>query len=296
MLSCDENVVIVAPKSSKPHLHFALWTMGYTLTLGIAMLFGYSVGGSIAELNAGPGHFSSRSQVQNKLARPMAPVAGQGSPVISRRDAFALTTAAGVLLGTGPAGAIQGMTAGRLPGFGPIDERGYRRYSRPEGKSGGHGVGWSEIPPYSFDLPASFEEVAVSIADLGGTELDARFKSADYGDVAIIVAPIMRFKDIPFNAKVTIDQLGTPEQLVRAFAPEIRGEPLEEEDLKSVEVENRDGLLYYQYELRPRTVVSMTSTGNRLFILVARSPGPRQWAKFAADLTTIATSFRVSQV
>lgn len=60
-------------------------------------------------------------------------------------------------------------SAGRLPGFGPIDERGYRRYSRPEGKSGGHGVGWSEIPPYSFDLPASFEEVAVSIADLGMT-------------------------------------------------------------------------------------------------------------------------------
>lgn len=53
MLSCDENVVIVAPKSSKPHLHFALWTMGYTLTLGIAMLFGYSVGGMLLMLALG---------------------------------------------------------------------------------------------------------------------------------------------------------------------------------------------------------------------------------------------------
>ena len=38
---------------------------------------------------------------------------------------------------------------------------------RPQGKSGGHGVGWSEIPQYSFDVHETFEEVAVSIADLG---------------------------------------------------------------------------------------------------------------------------------
>jgi hypothetical protein len=32
------------------------------------------------------------------------------------------------------------------------DEAGFYTYSRPEGKSGGHGVGWSEIPSYKFKV------------------------------------------------------------------------------------------------------------------------------------------------
>ncbi len=40
-----------------------------------------------------------------------------------------------------------------------------------QGKSGGHGVGWSEIPAYKFKVPATWEERPVSIADLGGTEV-----------------------------------------------------------------------------------------------------------------------------
>ena len=44
-------------------------------------------------------------------------------------------------------------------------------YQRPEGKSGGHGVGWSEIPRYKLRVPTGWEETPVSIADLGGTEV-----------------------------------------------------------------------------------------------------------------------------
>ena len=50
------------------------------------------------------------------------------------------------------------------------DADGFLQYQRPEGKSGGHGVGWSEIPRYSFRVPQGWEETPVSIADLGGTE------------------------------------------------------------------------------------------------------------------------------
>lgn len=32
------------------------------------------------------------------------------------------------------------------------DEDGFHTYRRPEGKSGGHGVGWSEIPVYTFKV------------------------------------------------------------------------------------------------------------------------------------------------
>ena len=56
---------------------------------------------------------------------------------------------------------------------------------------------------------------------VGGTEIDARFQSKTHGDIAIIVAPVLRFKDIGFNARVTIDQLAQPQQIVEGFAPEV---------------------------------------------------------------------------
>ena len=56
------------------------------------------------------------------------------------------------------------------------DADGLLQYLRPEGKSGGHGVGWSEIPQYGFKVPAGagWQEIPVSIADLGGAEIDLR--------------------------------------------------------------------------------------------------------------------------
>jgi len=242
------------------------------------------------------------------LRRPLAPAihaevdiqksaaAVQTSPsAVARRGAIALVTA-GLASVNQQANAIQGMTAGRVPGFSDeIDERGFRKYMRPQGKSGGHGVGWSEIPQYSFDVHETFEEVAVSIADLGGTEIDARFQSKTHGDIAIIVAPVLRFKDIGFNARVTIDQLAQPQQIVEGFAPEVMGNPIEEEDVASTIVEERDGLLYYQFEVRPRTIICATATGNRLFLLVTKS-SYRQWSQHADELRDIARSFRVPTV
>lgn len=57
---------------------------------------------------------------------------------------------------------------------GAPDEDGFLQYQRPEGKSGGHGVGWSEIPRYKFRVPVGWEDTPVSIADLGGTEVSLR--------------------------------------------------------------------------------------------------------------------------
>jgi hypothetical protein len=54
---------------------------------------------------------------------------------------------------------------------GEADAAGFYTYTRPEGKSGGHGIGWSEVPRYSFKVPGGWEETPVSIADLGGTEV-----------------------------------------------------------------------------------------------------------------------------
>lgn len=59
------------------------------------------------------------------------------------------------------------------------DGDGFYTYVRPEGKSGGHGVGWSEMPRYSFKVPGGWEETPVSIADLGGTEVMLRQSASE---------------------------------------------------------------------------------------------------------------------
>lgn len=41
-------------------------------------------------------------------------------------------------------------------------------------------------------------QVPVSIADLGGTEIDLRFKSSKEGRLFVIVAPVQRFSDGAF--------------------------------------------------------------------------------------------------
>jgi hypothetical protein len=146
--------------------------------------------------------------------------------------------------------------AGRVPGTRPSDTEGFNSYTRPEGKSGGHGVGWSEIPRYSFEVspatlhainthssasrvrsrlfrplfsrrrgahrarapggsgelpaltrgrtrraqvPEDWEETPVSIADLGGAEVDLRFGFKPEGDLAVVVAPVLRFADVGYN-------------------------------------------------------------------------------------------------
>lgn len=77
---------------------------------------------------------------------------------MSRRMALMSLTASGVFAAssvTSVAEAIQGLTAGRIPGITGPDSEGYYTYTRPEGKSGGHGVGWTEIPRYAFVLHVS---------------------------------------------------------------------------------------------------------------------------------------------
>ncbi|KAJ6337289.1 hypothetical protein OIU76_007048 [Salix suchowensis] len=101
--------------------------------------------------------------------------------------------------GEGLAVVKQGLLAGRIPGLSEPDDQGWRTYRRPDDKSGGHGVGWSPIIPYLFSVPQGWEEVPVSIADLGGTEIDLRFGSSKEGRLFVIVAPVLRFADSEFQ-------------------------------------------------------------------------------------------------
>ena len=198
--------------------------------------------------------------------------------------------------------AVQGLVAGRVPGLGELDQEGFRKYTRPEGKSGGHGVGWSEIPPYSFVVPDGWDEKPTSIADLGGAEVDLRFQGTE-GDLAVVVAPVLRFRDIGFNANVTLDDIfeGGPRQLIEGFAPELTGEPLNDESLLKMEKVMVNNLPKYQYEVLGgdklpghHLLISATATRNRVYIVTVNASA-NQWRKYKAPLTKIADSFSVQR-
>ncbi|KAM1105490.1 hypothetical protein ACFX13_002503 [Malus domestica] len=185
----------------------------------------------------------------------------------------------------------QGLLAGRIPGLSEPDEQGWRTYRRPDEKSGGHGVGWSPIIPYLFSVPQDWEEVPVSIADLGGTEIDLRFGSPKEGRISVIVAPVLRFAD-NLDGDATIEKIGRPETVINAFGPEVIGENVEGK-VMSINVVQDSGRTYYQYELEPpHALITATAAGNRLYLFNVTGSG-LQWKRHYKDLKKIADSFRV---
>ncbi|KDP43060.1 hypothetical protein JCGZ_25246 [Jatropha curcas] len=185
----------------------------------------------------------------------------------------------------------QGLLAGRIPGLSEPDEQGWRTYRRPDDKSGGHGVGWSPIIPYSFSVPQDWEEVPVSIADLGGTEIDLRFASSKEGRLSVIVAPVLRFAD-NLGDNATIERIGPPEKVISAFGPEVIGDNVEGKVI-SMNVAEHSGRMYYQYELEPpHALITATAAGNRFYLFSVMGSG-LQWKRHYKDLKRIAESFRV---
>ncbi|XP_022768026.1 psbP domain-containing protein 4, chloroplastic-like isoform X2 [Durio zibethinus] len=216
--------------------------------------------------------------------------------ILSRRSILVsgISLASSAVLGfpgDGLAVVKQGLLAGRIPGLSEPDEQGWRTYRRPDDKSGGHGVGWSPIIPYAFSVPQDWEEVPVSIADLGGTEIDLRFASSKEGRLFVIVAPVLRFAD-NLGQNATIEKIGPPEKVINAFGPEVIGENVEGKVL-SINTAEHDGRMYYQYELEPpHALITATAAGNRLYLFSVTGSG-LQWKRHYKDLKRIAESFRV---
>ncbi|KAF9612347.1 hypothetical protein IFM89_039065 [Coptis chinensis] len=179
----------------------------------------------------------------------------------------------------------------KLKGYLLKVQTGWRTYRRPDEKSGGHGVGWSPIIPYSFSVPQGWEEVPVSIADLGGTEIDLRFASSQEGRLSVVVAPVLRFAD-NLGEDVKIQNIGTPDKVISAFGPEVIGENVDGRVL-STEVMEYDGRMYYHYELEPpHYLITATAAGNRLYLFNVTANG-LQWKRHSKELKRISETFRV---
>ena len=69
--------------------------------------------------------------------------------------------------------------------------------------------------------------VAVIHSNAVAMQIDLRFGKEQDGALAIVVAPVLRFLDVGFNADVRIKELGSPEKLIGGFGPELFGSPLQ---------------------------------------------------------------------
>ncbi|KAL4565811.1 hypothetical protein LXL04_029917 [Taraxacum kok-saghyz] len=219
-----------------------------------------------------------------------------GCGVLKRRTAIVsgASLVSSAILGfprEGLAVVKQGLLAGRIPGLSEPNEQGWRTYRRPDEKSGGHGVGWSPIIPYAFSVPDGWEETPVSIADLGGTEIDLRFGNPSCGRLFVVVAPVLRFADyLEDDAK--IEKIGTPEKVINAFGPEVIGENVDGK-VVSTQVKEYSGRKYYQFELEPpHCLITATAAGNRLYLFNVLANG-LQWKRHNQDLKKISDSFRI---
>jgi hypothetical protein len=128
--------------------------------------------------------------------------------------------------------------------------------------------------------------------ECSGTEIDLRYGNREEGNLLVVVAPVLRFKEIPIGANVNVTDLAPPENIIAGFAPELFGVPLQEGDLLDMQVVTKDGLPYYVYELSKHRLVSAAATGNRLYMLALRC-NSIQWRRAGDKAVKIRDSFRV---
>ncbi|GKB36871.1 PsbP domain-containing protein 4, chloroplastic isoform X2 [Tanacetum coccineum] len=108
----------------------------------------------------------------------------------------------------------------------------------------------------------------VSIADLGGTEIDLRFSNPSEGRISVVVAPVLRFADY-LEDDARIEKIGSPEKVINAFGPEVIGQNVEGKVMNSA-VKEYSGRKYYQFELEPpHCLITATAAGNRLCLVSA---------------------------
>ena len=99
----------------------------------------------------------------------------------------------------------------------------------------------------------------------------------DEGQLAVVVAPVLRFMNVGYNADVRIEDIGPPEKVLNGFAPEILGGPVEDDDLLKEETMTKnlggEPLTYYIWETKSHDLLSATAFKNRVFIIALRASG-----------------------
>ena len=108
----------------------------------------------------------------------------------------------------------------------------------------------------------------------------------------MVLAPVLRFRDVDEGANPTIEDIIPFERFMAGFGPELTQSPVQEEDIVDSFVDKRDGLTYYNFELKNHTLVAATVWKKRVNIICLNAPA-RQWRNSADKLRSTRNSFKV---
>lgn len=108
----------------------------------------------------------------------------------------------------------------------------------------------------------------------------------------MVLAPVLRFADVKEGTNPGIEELIPFGRFMAGFGPELTQNPVDDTDIVDSFVDKRDGLTYYNFELKNHTLVAATAYKKRIFIICLKAPS-RQWRSSADKLRATMKSFKV---
>ena len=87
----------------------------------------------------------------------------------------------------------------------------------------------------------------------------------------IVLAPVLRFANVQDGENPTIEELVPITNLILGFRAEVLGQPVNEEQIKSMEKDTRNGLTHYNYEISNDAHWLISATVWKKSVLVCRA-------------------------
>ncbi|XP_078182602.1 thylakoid lumenal protein (Mog1/PsbP/DUF1795-like photosystem II reaction center PsbP family protein) [Carex rostrata] len=160
------------------------------------------------------------------------------------------------------------------------------------------------VEPYKFLLPPTWKQTRIANILSGNycqpkcaePWIEVKFEDEKQGKIQVVASPLIRLTNKP-NA--TIEDIGTPEELIASLGPFVTGNTLDPDELLEASVEKRDGQTYYRYVLETpfaltgtHNLAKATAKGNTVVLFVA-SANEKQWSSAQKTLKAIVDSFEV---
>jgi len=157
---------------------------------------------------------------------------------------------------------------------------------------------------YAFSIPPNFKEARISntlngnfcMPNCAEPWYEVVYEDPAAGNIKLLAVPLLKLT----NAKdVTVEKLGTPDQLLARIGPYVTGTYFDEDSLQSAgSRKGDDGLTYYMYEIYqldaqngPHNVCAVTAKGEVLFVFMATA-NDKQWRSSEGIMRKAVDSFR----
>eukprot|EP00873_Tetraselmis_striata_P026458 jgi/Tetstr1/446722/TSEL_034210.t1 len=247
----------------------------------------------------------ARARPASLKVRSQARRVEQSAPVgFGRREALTAATGAALLLGgSGPALAKDDKNVGA---YLPVYEEDSDLVLFVPGPRETPAIRAGTIDPkapYRFALPPKWHRDPVANISSGNycqpncaePWTEVIFSGAE-GRAQVIISPLVRLIN---KSNASLSEIGPPEGLINSFGPYITGTYVEDDDVLSSSSCEKNGRLYYTYELYapygtmpPHGLAVLTTKGDAA-ILFAVNATDKQWGSGEALLHKVIDSFTV---